>query len=118
MITLNDLEQAIAECQGERYPNANTCIKLAAFLTIRRELFGKAEQSPVPAQMFSYTSAPVQMQASETPQTVTYSGNSEFAQAVQGRNASDMWAIIDDLMTSLAIKQPQLYNAVMRKINE
>ena len=44
MITEKDLQEAIAECQGQRNPNASTCIKLAAFLTIQKELFGKSEQ--------------------------------------------------------------------------
>ena len=44
MITEKDLQEAIAECQGERNPNANTCIKLAAFYTIRNELFGNSDK--------------------------------------------------------------------------
>ena len=39
MITEQDLQEAIAECQGERHPNANTCMKLAAFYTIKNELY-------------------------------------------------------------------------------
>ena len=46
MITERDLQEAIAECNGERNPNANTCIKLAAFLTIQKEMFGKPEEKP------------------------------------------------------------------------
>ena len=34
MITEQDLLEAIAECQGQRNPNANTCIKLAAYYII------------------------------------------------------------------------------------
>ena len=45
MITEKDLQEAIAECQGQRNPNANTCIKLAAFYTIRRELFGEEKDA-------------------------------------------------------------------------
>ena len=41
MITEKDLQDAIAECQGERKPNANTCIKLAAYFTIYDHLFPK-----------------------------------------------------------------------------
>ena len=39
MITEKDLQEAIAECQGERSPNASTCIKLAAFYTIKEHLY-------------------------------------------------------------------------------
>ena len=34
MITEEELQEAIAECQGQRNPNANTCLKLASYLTI------------------------------------------------------------------------------------
>ena len=44
MITEHDLQEAIAECQGKRNPDAKTCMMLAAFYTIRREMFGKPEQ--------------------------------------------------------------------------
>ena len=57
MITEQDLREAIAECQGQRNPNANTCIKLAAFLTIQRELYGKEQEDEpnvMPARAYSY----------------------------------------------------------------
>ena len=34
MITRKDLIEAIEKCQGQKNPNANTCIKLAAYYTI------------------------------------------------------------------------------------
>ena len=49
MITEKDLQEAIAECQGQRNPTTSTCIKLAAFYTIRRELFGEEKEAgPLP----------------------------------------------------------------------
>ena len=54
MITKYDLEAAIAECQGKRNPDASTCIKLAAFLTIKKEMYGE-EKEAVPA--YSYAPA-------------------------------------------------------------
>ncbi len=51
MITEHDLQEAIAECQGKRNPDANTCIKLAAFYTIKEHLFPKnIEAIPVEPQ--------------------------------------------------------------------
>ena len=47
MITEKDLMEAIAECQGQRNPNANTCIKLAAYYTILNNLQATAEKSSV-----------------------------------------------------------------------
>ena len=108
MITQQDLKQAIAECQGERNPNANTCIKLAAFLTIHRELFGEekeAEQLPA----YSYAPAPEGF--------IMADGDSEFARLVDGRNQTEVIPVLDELMSTLQIIQPRLYNAVMDKLS-
>ena len=59
MITERDLLEAIDECNGARSPNANTCIKLAAFYIILDHLYGdeptysKAEE---PAEIVKYRS--------------------------------------------------------------
>ena len=108
MITLQDLRQAIANCQEERNPNANTCIKLAAFLTIQRELFGEekeAEQLPD----YSYAPAP--------DKVITATGACDFAKALDGRNQTEVIPVLDELMSTLQIIQPRLYNAVMMKLS-
>ena len=65
MITEKDLQEAIAECEGARNPNANTCIKLAAFYTIRQHMFGEQPS-------YSFSAPPVE------PETPIVS-DSEFA---------------------------------------
>lgn len=106
MITQQDLQQAIAECQGQRNPNASTCIKLAAYLTIQRELFGEEKDAePYPA----YSFAPADQ--------VTANGDSEFCKLVNGRNQSEVIPIIDELMSTLQVIQPRLYDAVIRKFS-
>lgn len=108
MITESDLKQAIAECQGERNPNANTCMKLAAYYTILNNLYpaNVAEKS-----MYSYAPAP----ASET---VDYYSDSEFAQLIDGKSAVAVWSLIDELMSTLQAIQPRLYDGVIRKLRE
>ena len=109
MITQQDLLQAIAECQADRNPNANTCIKLAAFLTIQRELFGeekKAEQLPA----YSFAPAPVR-------NTLEVNSDSEFARAINGRELEEVFPVIDELMDTLSVIQPRLYSAVMMKLS-
>ena len=116
MITEQDLLSAIAECQGERDPNANTCIKLAAYFTIYNQLFGKAEQlktrqMPDVSQMYSALPAqPIDHQ------TVEYQSDTEFARTVNGMPVNDVMSIIDELMSSLWVLYPRLYKDVMRKI--
>lgn len=109
MITEYDLQEAIAECQGVRNPNASTCIKLAAFLTIRREMYGeKEEKADVP--LYSYDLAP--------SGKITYYSDTEFAKLIEGRDEDRIWPIVDELMTTLQVVQPRLYDAVIRKIKD
>lgn len=115
MITEKDLQEAIAECQGERNPNANTCVKLAAFYTIRNELFGKSEPLPrtemSPAN-YSFAAAPTE----PVETTIDYYSDTEFSRVIDGRKAADIWPVMDELMSTLQVIQPRLYDGVMRKL--
>lgn len=104
MITEKDLQEAIAECQGQRNPNASTAIKLAAFLTIQREMFG---YSPPPETPISRASGAV---------TVGEYGNSEFLQAVADMTPADAWAVVDEFMDTIKMINPRVYDGVMRKL--
>lgn len=79
MITERDLDEAIAECQGQPHPNSNTCIKLAAFLTIKNFMFGKEQTESVKNLTYSYT-APIRP-------TVSLDSGTPFAKKNQ-RNAA------------------------------
>lgn len=111
MITEKDLQEAIAECQGERNPNANTCIKLAAFYTIRNEMFGNPEQVvEAITPTYSYSSGePVETM-------IDYYSDTEFSRMIDGRKASEVWPVIDELMSTIQAIQPRLYDGVMRKL--
>lgn len=118
MITLQDLNSAIAECQGERHPNANTCIKLAAFLTIRKEMFG-GEEKPVAAPAVpGYSTAPGPVAQEQAEKIIDFDSGSEFSRAIDGREAYSVWAVMDELMKVLNATNPRLYDGVMRKIHE
>ena len=113
MITEKDLQEAIAECQGVRNPNASICIKLAAFYIIQEHLYGKQEQTTDPAPAYSYATKPEPVET-----TIDYYSDTEFAQAIDCRNAADIWPVIDELMTVLQATNPRLYAGVMRKIED
>ena len=118
MITERDLQEAIAECQGERNPNANTCIKLAAFYTIRQHLYGDNAETPVRSG-YSYSAAPEiteKMIDNGGIDTVGDYGDSEFLQAVKGKPPSEVWAIMDELMDTLRMINGRVYESIMRKI--
>lgn len=111
MITEQDLLQAIAECQGERNPNANTCIKLAAYYTIRNELFGTPEPLRLPE---SYSFSPGPEPTTET--SISYTSGTDFGKAITGKDSAALWALMDDLMSTLQIAVPKLYDGVMRQL--
>ena len=98
MIREQDLQEAIAECQGEKNPNANTCIKLAAYYTILNHMTGG----------YSF--------ASEPAGQVSYDSGSEFSEAIRGMDTNDILRVIDELMDTLQVLMPRLYFATLDKI--
>ena len=111
MITEKDLQEAIAECQGDRNPDSRTCIKLAAFYIIKDHLFPEGEK--VRADMPSYSFAPP---PEEIETAIDYSSDSEFGKAVEGRQASEVWPLIDELVTTIQVIMPRIYDSFMRKL--
>ena len=105
MITKHDLETAIAECQGKQNPDSKTCMMLAAFYTIRREMFGEEKE----AEHYSFAPAPVR-------NIVEINSDSEFARAINGMDLDEFYSIMNELMETIQIIQPRLYDAVMMKL--
>lgn len=103
MITLSDLDAAIAECQGQRNPNVNTCIKLAAYYTIRREM--------MPEPQYSFASEPAETHP-------IYDSGTEFSDAIKGLTHEKVLPILDEAMTALRVVNPRLYASIIRKLNE
>lgn len=101
MITERDLREAIAECQGERNPNANTCIKLAAYYTILNNM-----------------EVPQGVSFESKPDTVSIDSVSEFAAVANGKDLPTIWNIMDELMVTLQLVNPRLYDSVIRKISD
>jgi len=109
MITEQALQEAIAECHGERNPNANTCMKLAAYYTIRDHLEAQGNAPVLPGR--SYAPEPPQ------PETIQWEGDSEFARTIRGLPVSYIMPIMDELMEAVQVLQPRLYAGVIRKLN-
>ena len=112
MITESDLQEAIAECLGQRSPNASTCIKLAAFYTIKNELFGNADKMVVPTPAYSYAAPPDHVE-----NRIEYESDTEFGKMVYGRRPSEVWPVIDELVSeALAVVNPRLYASFIRRL--
>ena len=107
MITEQDLRAAIAECQGTRNPNANTCVKLAAYYTILNNMKEETPGDQVSAMpvAYSYNAG------------IAYS-QSEFSEVVERKGIDQAFPIIDELMDALMVLNPGLYKSVLRKIED
>lgn len=110
MITERDLKEAIAECQGVREPNANTCIKLAAYYTILEHI--QEQDNKTEMQNYSYSPPPM------TASYISYDGESEFAHKIDGMNSYKVLDIMNELMDTISVLNPSLYNNVMHKLSE
>lgn len=111
MITEHDLREAIAECQGQRNPNANTCVKLAALYTILDHL--KEDKKEMGVKMID-----VSPRSFAAGNTISYNGKSEFSRVVNGKDADAVIAVMDELMSTLEEMIPKLYNGVLNRLKE
>lgn len=110
MITEQDLLEAIAECQGQRNPNANTCIKLASFYTILDHMkYDRVAPSLPQMQSYSFASEPAE-------NTIEYDSGTEFSDAMYGKPVEEAMKVMDELMSTLSVVNPPLYNSVMRRV--
>ena len=82
MIREEDVREAIAEMQGQKNPNANTCIKLAAYYTILDHL----TESPAPVPK-AYEP---ELYSGADPDVIDYDGDSDFAKAIRGKSQRDV----------------------------
>ena len=117
MIYERDLDESIARYQGEVNPSIETCRKLAACLIVKRELFGEPEQlqrAEMPTANYSFTAGT----AEPVETTIDYYSDTDFARSIDGRKAADVWPIMDELMSTLQVLQPRLYDGVMRKLQD
>lgn len=114
MVSERDLRQAIEEIESKETNSIDDCQKLAALYAILDKLYKNGrEAEPVRA----YAEASKPEQDIVIAEVVGDYGDSEFLQALQGFNAEDAWLLVDELMDSLKIVNPRLYDSMMRKIS-
>lgn len=103
MITEHDLQEAIAECEGQRNPTANTCMKLAAFYTIRDKMYPQDVSDPVPR--YSYAA-----------DRASYDSDTEFMRIARDLSTDKLFEVMDEIMATLSVLNPRLYQAAIRKM--
>lgn len=106
MLSEHDLLSEIEKYNRKKDLTPDECIRLAAFYTI---LNCQYPLEPTPQ--------PMSMANEETiEKTISVDGDSEFFTAIDGRNANEVWAVMGELMETLQVINPRLYEGVMRKI--
>ena len=101
-----DLEIARLEYGESSYP---AYAKLATLYTIKNQMNQAEAKQQEPIQAYSLAAAP------EPAFTGRY-GDSEFLREIEGRDQDNIFHIMDDLMDTLQVANPRVYNGVMRKI--
>lgn len=103
MFNKSELLDAIEELEESpsTYQNAE---KLATFYLLYDHLYVKKE--------------PVNRVELTREVTIDRYGDSEFLQAIEGKNAEEEWLIIDELMQTLQLLHPKLYHATIDKLKE
>lgn len=100
MLSQRELDNAIREFENAP-ANYENCKKLATFYTIFDHLYTDKE--------------PVEKKQQEV---IGFYGESEFLDLVGNRDAVSVWQIMDELMDTLKVVNPRLYESVLRKIAE
>lgn len=103
MITEKELLKAIDECEKEPI-TASKVGKLADLYIIQDHLFGDRY-----ADRYSYSNQ------IENP-TISTSRDTEFLEAVDGRNAEKVWRIIDELAETVKTLYPRVYDKLLERL--
>lgn len=107
MLDAKEINSEIAKWEAleSSYPNY---AKLADLYVIRREM--QKQDNPESDYSREYSST--------GPQPLEFYGDSEFLQAVTGKDPAAVWEIMDDLMDTLRATAPRVYDSIIRKIKE
>lgn len=82
------------------------CEKLATLYTLKNNLYPEQEQRG-----YSFSPAPQR-------DVIEEYGDSEFLLMIVGKDSQKIFDLIDELMTTVQMLKPSLYNAVIRRIEE
>lgn len=109
MLDINEIDTAIAELEANKTTFAN-CSKLATLYTVRdhADRNNRAYEA-----VYSRAVSPIM----EVPETMGRYGNSDFLRAVEGKDLSAIFNIIDELLTTLQAVNKRVYDNVMLQIS-
>ena len=104
---LKEIEWAIQELEKEE-SSFPVYAKLANLYTVRNEMLGLSAAQP---QIAAYFGA-----AGPTVEKLGKYGNSDFLRAVEGKDPTETWAVMDKLMETLQVANRRTYDSVMGEL--
>lgn len=99
MLTKRELLNAIKELE-ESTPTYEKCKKLVTFYTLYDYMYGEPKN-----------------EIGEEKVVGSY-GESEFMNTIKGKDTAKVWEVMDELMSTLYVLNPKLYQGVLVKLAE
>lgn len=99
MITERELLEAMRKCEKDPV-TYNSCEKLANYYIIYDHLFGEPSETTV----------------EKIEKIISVDGDTEFLQTVNGMKSEKVWLVMDELLTTIQVINPRLYDGVIRKL--
>ena len=103
MFTEVELLDAIDEIVSAKHSIQN-CEKLASIFTVLDHLY-PSKPTPIVDQGYSRDSGEIRAE-----------GKSEFIEAINGKPSHHVWPLIEELVETIRVLNPRLYNCFMTKI--
>lgn len=99
MLTKRELLNAIKELEDSA-TSYEKCKKLVTFYTLYDYMYGEPKTEP------------------KVEQVVGAYGESEFMNVIKGMPCNKVWEVMDELMSTLKVLNPNLYEGVLVKLAE
>jgi hypothetical protein len=113
MIQIEEIDRAIKEHESGANTYAN-CERLAWLYIIRDHM--KEGLQDKPAEHHEHTAEPYKLNA--PPDHIKYDGNSDFLKSINGKDTQKVISVMDELMETIQLIQPRMYDAVLIKIKD
>ncbi len=106
MYSKAELIDAIDELTGGKHSIQN-CEKLASIFTVLDHLYGQPQ----------FVDTGYSRDNRVDDDIIKKYGNSYFLSSIEGRNAKEVWLIVDELIEALGVLEPRLLSSFYEKLN-
>lgn len=112
MLNKQEIEEYIAELEAQKKHTIGDLNLLSTFYSIMDHAFNDSGND-TPILAYSQAAAPTAQSS-----ILDNYGDSDFLLVVSGKDSAEAWGVIDDLMDTLRVANPRVYDSVMRKLKQ